>query len=133
MAQDTGFKSGFAPFPKEGGFPISAPQNFWQNNNLTVPGQNGNTPIMNTSILQRFPELNAIAGGRSPNVGGVEIPTFGNQKPFMPAQDDGFKSGYTKIPGKMQAGDVLGFMRNPGGFVADGIEAKMRAAGRTDI
>lgn len=133
MAQDTGFKSGFAPFPKEGGFPINAPQNFWQNNNLTVPGQNGNTPIMNTSILQRFPELNAIAGGRSPNVGGVEIPTFGNQKPFVPS-NDGIKSGYTKIPGKLQGGDVLGFLRGVGGdYIGDLAESRVRASGRTDF
>ena len=81
------FVTGIQPYPANGQFPIVPQQNYWENGNFMMPGQS--TPVMNSDMLSRFPQLATLFGGRSPDVqtaSGVPgmagfPPTFGTLKP----------------------------------------------------
>ena len=57
------FISGLTPFPKDGKFPVIPQQNYWDGGNFMVPGMG---PLMSTSILDRFPQLAGLFGGKTP-------------------------------------------------------------------
>jgi hypothetical protein len=61
-----GFQSGFRP-PPAGGFSLTPPQNYWQGGNFMAPGVSG-SPLMTSSVGERFPGLQGVLGGQSPPV-----------------------------------------------------------------
>lgn len=59
------FKTGIAPYPSNGQFPILPAQNFWSGGDFFMPGVS--RPLMDTNLLDRFPQLASIFGGKDPN------------------------------------------------------------------
>ena len=67
MAKDdvTTVPSGFRPYSAQG-FQIQAPNNYWQGGNFFMPGISQASPVMTSSIMDRFPGLASVMKSASP-------------------------------------------------------------------
>ena len=78
-ASPSNFVSGIQPYPTNGQFPIVAAQNFWDKGNFMMPGIQ--TPLMASTLLDRFPQLASLFGGQTPN---VQTDSFAPQMAGLP-------------------------------------------------
>ena len=63
LKSDGTFASGITPYPAGGKFPVAPQANYWQGGNFHIPGMGS---VMESSLLQRFPQLAALFGGQAP-------------------------------------------------------------------
>lgn len=85
--QDSGdpFVSGFVPYLTGGQFPVQPQQNYWENGSFNLPG--ASRPLMTSSLLDRFPALAPLLGGRTPDVqSALSAPTTLQGQPISVGQ-----------------------------------------------